>query len=284
MKTLLVFIAYIILVPLIGGLLAGLDRIITARMQSRVGPSIFQSFYDVFKLLKKENLVVRRSQNFYMLFYLIVIIFTGALFFTGGDLLLVVFAFALADIFFVLGGFKSSSPYSFVGAQRELIQMAAFDPMELLAVVGMYMVTNSFYALDIIKSDKLLFLYLPGLFIGFIIIACIKFRKSPFDLSTSHHAHQELVKGITTEFSGKTLALIEIGHWFESMLVLGFIFLFFSHNWIIGILMTLVVYFIVILIDNVFARIKWQMTLFSVWALTLILGVTNIIVLYLFKI
>jgi len=29
----------------------------------------------------------------------------------------------------VLGAYKASSPYSFIGAERELIQMMAYEPM-----------------------------------------------------------------------------------------------------------------------------------------------------------
>ena len=35
-------IAYILLAPLVGGLLNGLDRKISARMQGRIGPGILQ--------------------------------------------------------------------------------------------------------------------------------------------------------------------------------------------------------------------------------------------------
>ena len=43
-------VAYLLLAPLFGGLLAGADRRITARMQGRVGPPLLQPFYDVLKL------------------------------------------------------------------------------------------------------------------------------------------------------------------------------------------------------------------------------------------
>ena len=46
----------------------------------------------------------------------------------------------------------------------------------------------------------------------------------------SHHAHQEIVRGITTEFSGPALALIEITHWYENVLLLGMVYLFFGFN------------------------------------------------------
>ena len=48
-------IAYLILAPVIGGLLAGLDRKISARMQRRVGPPVLQPFYDFFKLWDKAH-------------------------------------------------------------------------------------------------------------------------------------------------------------------------------------------------------------------------------------
>ena len=92
---------YLVAAPIVGGLLAGWDRRISARMQARQGPPIFQPFYDVLKLFHKENVVVRRSQNYYIFFFLLFVIFTGALFFAGFDLLLMVFALTLAGIFFV---------------------------------------------------------------------------------------------------------------------------------------------------------------------------------------
>ncbi len=283
MNIFLNILLYLILAPLAGGLLAGLDRKITARMQSRIGPPILQPFFDVLKLIQKENLVVRRSQNFYIGFFLLLVIFTGALFFTGKDILLVIFAFTLAAIFFVLAGFKASSPYSFIGAHRELLQMMAYEPIIILSAVGMYMVTHSFYISDIVSFSRPLIYYLPGVFFGLLYILAMKFRKSPFDLSTSHHAHQELVKGITTEFSGKALAMIEAAHWYENMLILGFIYLFFARLPLAGVLLSLLAYFLVILIDNTFARVKWQLALLSCWLVTLIFGFGNILVLFILR-
>jgi formate hydrogenlyase subunit 4 len=70
-------------------------------------------------------------------------------------------------------------------------------------------------------------IFLPGVFLGLVYILGIKFRKSPFDLAMSHHAHQELIKGTVTEFSGKTLAMVEVAHWYENIFLLGFVYLFF---------------------------------------------------------
>jgi ech hydrogenase subunit B len=280
MKSFILSLLFIVLAPLIGGLLAGLDRIFSARMQGRVGPPLFQPFYDVLKLLQKENIVVRRSQNFYIGFFLLFTIFMGCLFFNGGDLLLVIFATTLASIFFVLAAYKASSPYSFIGAERELILMMAEEPVIPLGAVGMYMVTGSFKVLSIATwTDFPLALHLPGLLIGFILVLIVKMKKSPFDLSFSHHGHQELVKGMTTEFSGRALAAIEVTHWYETVFILGFIYLFFANNPIIGVAATLFAYFLAVFIDNTFARVKWQWALKSIWIVTLLFGFGNLIVL-----
>jgi len=273
-------VIYLLLAPVAGGLIAGIDRKITARMQGRVGPPLLQPFYDVGKLFEKENLVVTTTQNFYVLSYLVFMAVSGALFFSGGDMLLVIFAFTLSHIFLVLGAYAAFSPYSHVGAERELIQIIAYEPMIIITAAGMYMVTKSFYVSDIVQSAVPVVLYLPGVFIGYLIVLTIKLRKSPFDLSTSHHAHQELVKGVTTDFAGPNLAKIEIAHWYEYVFLLGVVYLFFGFNPLLAIAAIIIAYFLEILIDNTTSRVKWQMTMRSAWLVAGTLGIINLGVLY----
>jgi len=273
-------VAFILIAPLIGGLIAGVDRKISAHMQGRVGPPILQPFYDVGKLFEKEKTVANDSQRFYVISYFVFMIFAGALFFAGGDLLLVIFALTLAQIFLVLGAYSANSPYSHIGAERELIQIMAYEPMVIIAAVGMYVVTKSFNVGTIASYPQPLVLFLPAIFIGFIYILTIKLRKSPFDISTSHHAHQEIVKGVTTEFSGPTLGLIEVTHWYETVFLLGFVYLFFAFSPLIGIIAVALVYLLELLIDNASARVKWQLVMRSSWLIAAIVGVVNLAVLY----
>jgi len=273
-------VLYLLLAPVAGGLIAGIDRKVTARMQGRVGPPLLQPFYDVAKLFEKENLVVTASQNFFVLSYLVFMAVAGALFFSGGDMLLVIFAFTLSHIFLVLGAYASYSPYSHIGAERELLQIIAYEPMIILTAVGMYMVTRSFFVSAIVTSDIPVILYLPGVFIGYLIVLTIKLRKSPFDLSTSHHAHQELVKGVTTDFGGPNLGKIEIAHWYEYVFLLGVVWLFFAWNPVIAVAAIIIAYFLEILIDNTFARVKWQLMIRSAWIIAGTLGLVNLGVLY----
>ncbi|MGI6449720.1 MAG: respiratory chain complex I subunit 1 family protein [Desulfitobacteriia bacterium] len=276
MNAWLAVILYIVLAPIIGGLISGVDRKISARMQGRYGPPLLQPFYDVFKLMAKQNIVVNKHQKFYILCFLIFVIITGAIFFAGGDLLLAVFALTLASVFLIVAAYSTYSPYAYIGAEREMLQIMAYEPMVILTVVGMYMVTKSFNVIDIVAYDQPLLYSLPGIFLGFLFILTIKFRKSPFDISMSHHAHQEIVRGVITEFSGKELAMVEVAHWYENVFLLGVVALFFASNPAIAIILALLTYLLEVFIDNTNSRLKWQSTLGSAWIVALVLGVGNI--------
>ena len=279
---------YILLAPGVGGLLQGVDRKATARMQGRQGPPLLQSFYDVGKLLGKETKYMKHIQIVCHVSFLIFVIFTGALFFGGGDLLLIFFALTTANLCLILAATTCNSPYAAMGANREMLQTMAYEPMVLLTAVGFYLATGSFKVSDIVRSSGLPpIVYLPGVFCGFLFILTIKLRKHPFDLSTSHHAHQEMVKGLTTEFNGVTLLIVEVSHWYENVFLMGIIALFFINGkpWSYALAAVAVVlsYFLEILIDNTNARLKWQRMFKTTWAVTMIIGVINIFVLQVLK-
>ncbi len=280
-------IGIIILAPLAGGMLTGMDRVITARMQGRQGPPVLQPFYDVLKLLQKEPIEVNLMHRFYVYIALIFVIFTTVIMLTGGDILLAIFALTLGSIFFVLGGYASNSPYSLVGSERELLQMMAYEPMVLLTGIGLYYADNSFFIKDIVSAQAPAILSLPGIFLGLLFILTFKLRKSPFDLSMCHHGHQEIVQGITTEYSGRDLAVIEITHWYETVIALTLVFVFFATkapvSYVFAVLACLLAYFLEIVIDNGFARVKWQLALDSSWIITGVLGTVNLIILSFFR-
>jgi ech hydrogenase subunit B len=212
---------------------------------------------------------------------------TGTLFFGGFDLLLVFFVLTTACMFFVLAATVTNSPYAELGAQRELIQMLSYEPMILLTAVGFFMANGSFKVMDAFSADLPAIVRLPGVFIGLVFVLTIKLRKSPFDLSTSHHAHQELVKGVTTEFSGALMGIVELSHLYENVFLLGLIALFFvSSSWWsipLAIFGALFVWFLEVLIDNTSARVKWNQMLSSAWIMTAIFGGGNLLVLELIR-
>ena len=275
-------IGFLVLAPLLGGLLEGADRVLCARMQGRQGPPLLQPFYDMFKLIQKQSVVVNNVQDVLVCGFLIFVVFAGLLFFWGGDILLVFFALTLAEIFFIMSSCSANSPYSSMGAQRELLQNMAYEPMILLTAIGFYLAANTFNVNEIAVASVPAIVYLPGIFIGYVFILVIKFRKSPFDLSTSHHAHQEMVRGLTTELSGNVLAIVSLAEWYENILLISLLGLFFLNGTLWSVLAAVlgcgIAYFVVVLADNVFPRVKWDVMIKSTWIVTLVAGGINLMI------
>ena len=281
--TLLGTVGFAVLAPIVGCLLAGLDRIISARMQGRVGPPLLQPYYDVRKLIAKDDVTVSGVDGIYMTCALVFTAFAGGIFFSGGNLLMSAFIITMAALFFIMAAYSSRSPFAELGAGRESIQVMSYEPMVLLMAVCFFMAAGSFNVGEVFwLKAPVICLTIPA-FIGFLFVLTIKLRKSPFDLSTSHHAHQELVRGTTTEMSGKTLAKVEIMHWCETVLFLGWAGVFFVWgnpvSIAIAIVVALAAWFLEIWIDNNFARVKWQAMLKWAWIVALVCGGINIILL-----
>ena len=276
-------VAFAIAGPIIGCLLAGLDRIISARMQGRVGPPVLQPYYDVRKLLEKDDVSVSGVDGLYMTCALVFTAFAGGIFFSGGNLLLSAFIITMAALLLIIAAYSSRSPYAEVGAGRETLQVMAYEPMVLLMAVCFYMASGSFSVSQATMLSAPVIVTIWPAFIGFLFILTIKLRKSPFDLAMSHHAHQELVKGTTTEMSGPTLAKVEIMHWCETVLFLGWVGMFFVWanpiSIVIAIVAAIAAWFFEIWVDNNFARVKWQLMLKSAWAVALACGGVNIVLL-----
>ncbi len=284
----LIIAGYLILAPVAGFFLEGYDRVISSRLQRRMGPPFLQPVYDLIKLFEKQAIVVNNLETALVLGFTIFTIFSGCLFFAGGDILLVFFAFSLADMFLVLAASSANSPYSSLGSQREFVQMMAYEPMTLLTAIGFYMCCGSFNVSDIINQDVPAIVRTPGVFLGYCFILIIKLRKSPFDFSTSHHAHQEMVKGLTQDIAGNVLGILELGEIYEEVFLMTIVVLFFIWknplSYVLGIAVALLVFFIMIVVDNVFPRVKWEHMLVSSWGVTLSLAGSNFLILTMLKI
>lgn len=279
-STLIGIVAFLVLGPVLGCLLAGLDRIISARMQGRVGPPLLQPYYDVRKLIAKDNVSVNTVEGTYITMALVFTLIAGGVFFGGGNFLMCVFLVTLSALFFILAAYSSRSPYAEIGADREILQVMSYEPMILFVAVGMVLTLGTFDVAGILHSNAPMIVAAWPIFIGLLFVLTIKLRKSPFDLSYSHHAHQELVKGVTTEMSGRTLAKVEIMHWCENILFMAWVAMFFVWSnplsIVLAIVAALAVYFLEIWIDNNFARVKWQSCLKWAWIVSLVAGFANI--------
>ena len=266
--------------PFIGGLIAGLDRVLTARMQSRFGPPVLQPFYDVFKLFGKAPSAV----NAWLILCSYLTLMSSALavflFFFQADLLLIFFVMIIGAVFQVMGALSVNSPFSQVGAQRELLQMLTYETLIIMVIVGIALKTGSFSITAIYALDTPLLFSAPGLFLALGVALTIKLRKSPFDISASHHGHQEIVRGVLTEYTGPQLAMLEIAHWLNVVLILGFCSLFWATGWVGMLLLLVITYFAEVFVDNITSRMTWQWMLTRVLAPTMLLCIVNILWLY----
>ncbi|MDP4089819.1 MAG: NADH-quinone oxidoreductase subunit H [Bacillota bacterium] len=279
-KSLIITLITVILAPVVGCILAGIERKLSAKLQHRVGPPIIQPFYDFVKLFNKETVVVNKYQNFYIVTYLIFIMASTVMFILGMDLLMILFVFTIANIALIMGAASTGSPYSRLGSKREVINMIVYEPILILFIGGIYIVSGSFRITGIEGLSMPLIAYMPLVFISMLIVMLIKFKKSPFDFSGSHEAHQELVRGIITEFSGPGLALMELAHWYEYIFLLGLMYLFLSTNIFAGIALAVFTYLFTILIDNISARVKWQWMLNRIWPVLNLLCIANVLCIF----
>lgn len=273
-------VIFAVVAPVAGCLLDGLDRKVSARMQGRVGPRLLQPYYDVRKLMSKEQASVNAVDEAYVICALVSCVVAGGLFISGSNLLMCVFLVTLGTLFVILAAYSARSPYADTGADRECLQVMSYEPMLLIMTVGFFTATQSFDTARLSQLDVPIVAMLGPIFLGLLFILTIKLRKSPFDLSYSHHAHQEIVKGITTEMSGRTLALVEIMHWCESILFLMWVGMFFVTasplSLVVAAAVAAVVWLFEVWVDNNFARVKWQVCLKSAWLVALVAGVVNL--------
>lgn len=266
-----------IVAPLGAALLMGIDRVITARMQGRMGPPLLQPFYDTVKLFEKQPIALHRPQIMYAVLHLVFMMLALLLLALGSDLLMVLFVQAFSVICLVLGAMSVRSPYSWIGSQRKILQMLALEPILLVMILAVYLRQDSFLGSEVIKSSEPLLLSMPLLFVAFLCVVCIELEKSPFDLASSHHAHQEIVKGVTLEFSGPFLGLIEIAHFYEVAFFFWLMWAFWHTNFWIGGALALGGFLFLTVVDNAFPRLTVTWMLRFMWTVPLSLALANLI-------
>ena len=176
---------------------------------------------------------------------------------------------------------KSAYPDTGISdADRELLQVMSYEPAVLLMSVGLYLATDSFDSIAVTGQSVPIIVYSAPIFLALLAVLTIKLRKSPFDLSYSHHAHQEIVQGVATEMSGGTLAKMTLMHWCETVLFLMWVGMFFVWDnpvsWLVALVVMAATYFVEVLIDNTFARSTWRSCFKLGWGVALVFGLLNL--------
>lgn len=272
-------------------LFTGLSRQIRARMHSRRGPGILQDYRDLQKLLKRQSVapassgLMFRLMPWVLLSSMLLVAMTLPLFvraspFAGaGDLITLIYLFALFRFFFALSGLDTGSPFAGLGASRELTLGILVEPMLILSLLVLALLAGSTNISTI--SATLASGWLSPVATLLALLACgfacfIEMGKIPFDVA---EAEQELQEGPLTEYAGAGLALVKWGVGLKQVVMASlFVALFFPFGnaesltpgaLILALFLTLlkllVVFTLASITENALARGRFLLTHHLTW-------------------
>ncbi len=235
-RLVIAFIGTVIIVPIAGLILTWVDRFVSARVQWRKGPPFYQPFADILKLLLKQTVVPGGAARTVFLFAPLVAMASMSvvalmLFFSHfglvinqrtsflGDIIVLLYLFALVPIAFIVGASASRNPVAAVGASREMTLYIGYElPFVLAILVPIVKVVQKWDVASALRIGGLIayqqqygpFLYsISGIIAGIIILFVIQAKLGyvPFDIP---EAEQEIMSGVLVEYSGAPLAGFKI--------------------------------------------------------------------------
>jgi len=199
-----------------------------ARIQSRRGPLIWlprrwhdvdrtkvlQPLYDILKLLSKQTIVPHTGTPFFIVGPLLALAFAIVLpLFVPVAGTAIDYQFSLVIVFYLLigvtmcviiGGTASASLFAAIGGVREVELMLA---NEIPFILGTFALAIFYKSLSVQAMMGPNLLLNPFAALAFFIAILVKLRVRPFDIA---EADSEIVGGLTTEYSGKLLGVLEI--------------------------------------------------------------------------
>ncbi len=205
--------------------LVWLERKVSARIQSRLGPMRVsrphgwaQSLADMVKLLGKEDIIPRSADR--ALFVIAPIVsFTASLLVyvvvpmgpsaVVSDLNIGMLYLAAVTSFTVMGvllaGWGSNSKWTLLGAMRGAASIISYEIPMVLAVLGVVMLAGSLSTTAIVQAQSGLWniVLQPIGFLVFLAALFAELNRVPFDMA---EAESELVSGFNTEYSGLRFA------------------------------------------------------------------------------
>ncbi|TNV21242.1 hydrogenase 3 membrane subunit [Buttiauxella sp. B2] len=214
-------------------LLSGITRVTRARMHNRRGPGVLQEYRDLFKLLGRQSVAPAASGWVFRLmpFVMVGVMLTIATALpvvtlysplpSLGDLITLIYLFAIARFFFAIAGLDTGSPFTAIGASREAMLGVLVEPILILGlwvaaqVAGSTHISNIAFTIYHWPTAQSLTLILA--FAACAFATFIEMGKLPFDLA---EAEQELQEGPLTEYSGAGFAVLKWGISLKQLVVL----------------------------------------------------------------
>ncbi len=274
-------------------LFTGFLRAMRARMHTRCGPSVLQDYRDIVKLLKRQDMqppaagFAFRFMPIVMVATLLTIamalpVVTRATPIAGlGDMITVIYLFAVVRFFFSLSGLDSGSSFAGIGASRELTLGVLVEPTLVLSILVAALLAGTTdiggigAAISSGHVSSLGAVFLAG--VAFAFACYFELGKLPYDMA---EAEQELQEGPLTEYSGPSLALLKIAMGLKQLLILAFLFAVFlpfgsatdmgTLSVVIGLVVFIIKIAVVALIlgvvENSVARARFRLTPRHSWS------------------
>ncbi|MCK4497245.1 MAG: NADH-quinone oxidoreductase subunit H [Candidatus Aenigmarchaeota archaeon] len=274
----LIYPGFVFLV-LISMIYYGILRKLAARMQSRIGPPIWQPILDFIKLVGKEDLNPEQAKAGFTLWPFIAItsvLIAGLLTpiagivplsFTG-DIVVLIYFLAFGSLAVYLSGFSSSNPFGVVGSMRGLIQMIGYEFPFIVSIL-VPVVAAGMLSPFLINTLQIHYGWFGFVFpfaaIAYFISILAKVEIPPFH---TPGAHQEIVSGYSTEYTGTRLAMIELTHMIKLFVLISLgVALFFggSADMVTFLVKSLVLLFVVTLARVLVARFRIDQILKFTW-------------------
>jgi formate hydrogenlyase subunit 4 len=283
-----IIIIQILLILALSPLLSGIIKKLKAIFQIRKGPSIFQPYFDLAKLLRKDSVV---SKDVSWIFHaaplvsfvavlaaglMVPIYITVMPFGFAGDLIAVVYLFALARFFIALASLDAGSAFGGMGGSREMFVAAMVEPALMLSIFAVALnvgSTNLSYISRTVSTMGLegLSPYQMLAFVALFVIAIAETGRIPVDNPATHLELTMIHEAMILEYSGRSLAIIELGAMMKQLLVFSLLAnIFFpwgiATSWdVAAILVSILVFAIKILILGAFMVVietstaKWRL-------------------------
>jgi formate hydrogenlyase subunit 4 len=218
----------LVLLLLIAPLLSGIMKTLKARLQTRCGPGILQSYQDIFKLFRKGMVIPETaswifSATPYIVFVtaalvglMIPMTTTDAPLSLFGGVLAVVYLLALGRFFLALGGLDAGSSFGGLGSSREMTISAIAEPAMMLAIFTVALAANSTNLSEmanvaVSQSWKFLAPSQMLAFAALFIVLIAETGRIPVDNPATHLELTMIHEAMILEYSGPYLALLEYG-------------------------------------------------------------------------
>ena len=224
-------VAQTILVLFLSPAITGFSRTLKARLQTRRGPSVWQPYRDLYKLVRKGMVIPDTaswifSATPWVLFattllagLLIPTVSARVPLSLFGDALAVVYLLALGRFFLALGGLDTGSSFGGLGSSREMTISAIAEPALMLAVFTVAIQAGSTNLSTVAQAalgQSWQFLA-PSQMLAFaalFIVLIAETGRIPVDNPGTHLELTMIHEAMILEYSGPYLALIE---WSASM-------------------------------------------------------------------